>query len=288
MTISQEISSSAAARTLEDAIARLQSPQEGAQSVVDIVRFGPQAIPALRGLLFGRDRSGLHQARCRAIDALAALKAYDVLDEFLRRERPIGDPTEELGEDVVVSAAARALARRHDKASFALLEGMARRRPLAGILAGLGSYKRLRTIPIFVKALAEDELRFTVEAVLRSFGSRARPHLLAAACDPAPDVCESDFRKRRSVLGLLGEMRKGSLNWTCLKPLMASSDLETAILAAGLGLKFGSEAERQDAAHALRTLRPQADWLRRMQIDQYLQRFEAKGVRGRQSIVRRA
>ncbi len=285
---SQEIPNSTAAGKLEETIARLQSPQDGAQSVVDIVRFGPQAIPALRGLLFRRERSGLHQARCRAIDALVALKAYDVLDEFLRQERPIGDATEELGEDVVISAAARALARRHDMATFELLEDMASRRPLTGILVGLGSYKRLRTIPLFVRSLAEDELRLTAEAILRSFGSRARPHLLAAACDPAPDVCESDLRKRRSVLGLLGEIRGRSLNWACLKPLMASSDLETAILAAGLGLKFGSEAERQDAASALRALRRQADWLRRMQIDQYLQRFEATGIRSRQSIVRRA
>jgi hypothetical protein len=255
---------------LEQIVEGLDSAQDGARSVVDAVRFGPEAIPLLRALLFERERSGLHQARCRAIDALAALHAFDPLAEFLQLERPIDDAIEKLGEDVVISAAARTLARRRDRATYELLERLARRRPLTGILVGLGSFRRTRSIPIFVGALAEDEVRLTAEAVLRSFGSQARGHLVAAAGAPVRDRCESDLRKRRSALGLLGELRSLANDWPHLKPLMTSNDLETAILAAGLGLKFGSDADRDEAIKALRHLHARADWLRQIQIEQYL------------------
>jgi len=267
------------------AVARLESLHEGAQSVVDVVRFGGAAVPALRELLIRREKSGLHQARCRATDALAGIGAYNVLDEYLRLEQQIDDPVERLGEETVISAAARALARRHDKSTFDLLTKLAQRRPLTGVLIALGSFKKSSSIPILVNALAEDEVRITSEAVLRTFGSRARPHLLEAASAKA--ISESDLRKRRSALGLLGEFRRKSADWACLKPLMSSDDLETAILAAGLALKLGNVEECDHAVGVLRKLRVQADWLRRMQIDQYLTRFAPKLRKsGRQASTR--
>jgi hypothetical protein len=256
---------------------RLESISDGAQSVVDLVHFGSTALPSLRSLLLRREKSGLHQARCRATDALAALKGYDILDEFLRLERPISDPVERLGEETVISAAARALARRRDERTFKLLDSLARRRSLTGVLLALGSFKRVESIPVFIRALSEDEVRLTAEAVLRSFGSRARPHLLAAACEPdsGTSASESGHRKRRSALGLLGELRIRRSDWPLLKPLLTSDDLESAILVAGLGLKIGDPSERKEADITLRGLRVRADWLRRLQIDQYLQRFTA-------------
>jgi hypothetical protein len=269
-------STSLDARTpLARAMERLESFSDGAQSVIDLTHFGGSALPPLRALLLRRERSGLHQARCRATDALVALKGYDILDEFLRLERHIDDPVERLGEEVVISAAARALARRHDERTFKLLDSLARRRPLTGVLLALGSFKRVESIPVLIRALSEDEVRLTAEAVLRSFGSRARPHLLAAACGPdggAP-ASESDHRKRRSALGLLGELRVRRSDWPRLEPFLTSDDLETSILAAGLGLKIGNPEERKEADIVLRELRLRADWLRRLQIDQYLQRF---------------
>jgi hypothetical protein len=268
---------------LDSMIGRLDSAHEGAQCVVDVVRFGPEAIPALQKLLFERERSGLHQARCRAIDALAALHAYDPLDAFLRQERPIGDAIEKLGEDIVISAAARTLARRRDKPTYELLERLALRRPLTGIVVGLGSFRRTRSIPILVEALAEDEVRITAEAVLRSFGSRARAYLLAAACAPVSEGCESDLRKRRSALGLLGEMRGIAADWARLKHLTACDDLETAILGAALGLKFGTDGDREEATKILRQLHTRADWLRQLQIEQYLH-----GAKSRRRATHRA
>jgi hypothetical protein len=266
------------------AVNRLESLHEGAQSVVDVVRFGWPAVPALRALLFQRDKSGLHQARCRATDALAAIGAFDVLDQFLRLDHRIEDPVERLGEETVRSAAARALAKRRDKGTFELLTSLARHKPLTGVLIALGSFKRTGSIPIFVNALAEDEVRITAEAVLRTFGSRVRPHLIEAALAEAKS--ESDLRKRRSALGLLGEYRRRASDWTSLKPLMSSDDLETAILAAGVALKIGNAEECDHAVDVLRALRVQADWLRRMQIDQYLQRFASSSIKSRRALTR--
>jgi hypothetical protein len=263
------------------AMERLASFYEGSESVVDVVRFGSAAIPWLRNLLLRREKSGLHQARCRASEALASLGAREVLDEYLRIEHSISDPIERLGEETVISAAARALARRPDKRTFELLERLALHRPLTGVLIALGSFKRTKTIPVFVRALAEDEVRLTAEAVLRTFGNRARPYLLVAACEPRDEdsPSESDLRRRRSALGLLGELRPKNSDWPSLKPLLASKDLESAILAAGLGLKTGVADEQSNSVDTLRRLRIHADWLRRMQIDQYLHCFASKRKR---------
>ena len=75
------------------------------------VKLGPDVVPALRRLLFAPEASGLYQTRHRATEALAALGAFDVLADFLRSRRPIADPVERVGEEVVIGAAARAIAR---------------------------------------------------------------------------------------------------------------------------------------------------------------------------------
>ncbi len=43
---------------VEQAIAKLKSLQDGDVGVVDVIAFGKQAIPALRRILFERERSG--------------------------------------------------------------------------------------------------------------------------------------------------------------------------------------------------------------------------------------
>jgi len=79
---------------VENAIAALKSFQHGDRGVLDVIACGARAIPALRAMLFEHERSGLFQARCRVVQALAALGAYDVLIEFLEANRTIADPVE--------------------------------------------------------------------------------------------------------------------------------------------------------------------------------------------------
>jgi hypothetical protein len=266
---------------VKDAIDRLESLHDGARGVLDIVGIGRTAIPALSEVLFRRDPSGLHQARCRAVDALAMLKAYSVLEEFLTFERDISDPVEQLGEDTVVSCAARAIARRHDNRTFSLLVKLARRKPLSGVIAGPGSFKRSEAISLLVDALSEDHVRMTAEASLRSFGARAKAALIQACCPPADgaapeDDYESLRRKYRSALGLISAMRVSEDDWTRLRPLVRHPDHQIAILACGLCARIGDMKERAAAIQRMTNLRSRCNWLERLQVDQTLQRLARK------------
>lgn len=225
---------------IDRALARLKSSYEGVSGIAETVGLGPAAIPALRTLLFERERSGLYQARCRAVEALAALKAFNVLAEFLRAERPISDAVERLGEDVVVSAAARSLARARDDWVYDLLRDLATRKVLNGVLAGLGTFMRTDSIPIFVNALAEDEVRLTAESILRRFGNAARQALFDTACKPEniPES-ESYLRKRRSALTLLLDLDIPPRMWSAIRSLDHDSDPEIASLAGKACASFG-------------------------------------------------
>jgi hypothetical protein len=77
---------------VERAIAKLKSLQDGDTGVIDAIACGRQAVPALRRILFERERSGLYQTRRRAVEALAGLAASDVLIEFLETDRVYRGP----------------------------------------------------------------------------------------------------------------------------------------------------------------------------------------------------
>jgi HEAT repeat protein len=260
---------------LTRAIERLKSLRDGERGFTDVVSLGVEAIPALCNILFQREPSGLHVVRCRAADALATLKAYDVLAEFLQLEREISDPIERLGEDAVINSAARGLARAGDELAFRLLSRLASHRLLNGVVAALGSFKRAETIPLLVKALAEDDARLTAEAAIRSIGAAARPALIEAATTPddRDRESESSLRKRRSAIALLTDLRASRKEWPALRPLMLDQDVQVAILACRLGLAAGESVERSYAVSRLAGLRAGAHWLERLQIDQYLSEF---------------
>jgi hypothetical protein len=73
---------------------RLETMVRRMRSVLDALVIGSDAIPALRQLPFERDRAGIFQPRRRAIQALAAFEAFDVLREFIAGWRPTSDPVE--------------------------------------------------------------------------------------------------------------------------------------------------------------------------------------------------
>jgi hypothetical protein len=94
-----------------------------------------------RGFVLGKAliRIGIasgHQVRYRAVEALGLLGVFGVLEGFLRKPQA-GDPVERLGDDAVISAAARAIARRKDENTFVLLCELAMRHPLKGVITAL-------------------------------------------------------------------------------------------------------------------------------------------------------
>jgi HEAT repeat protein len=251
------------------AIERLKSLHDGDRAFSDVVGFGIEAVPELRNLLLEREPSGLYLVRRRAVEALAALKSFDTLGEFLRLDREIDDRVERLGEEVVISTAARLIARLREEWVFELLLSLAKRRSLSGVLAGLGAFKRPESIPCLVRALAEDDLRPTAEGVLKSFGRAARPQLVRAAIhsiDPIRPESETSLRARRSALKVLLEIGVSRKEWPFLRPLMQDEDLHIAMLACSACTRVGTAADRTDAASRLIVLRPRADWLQRQQI----------------------
>jgi HEAT repeat protein len=257
--------------SLAAALSKITALHNGAEGVAEIVAVGVPAVPALRDMLFRREPSGLHQVRCRVAEALGLLGAVDVLEEFLRRPRR-GDAVERLGDDVVVSAAARAIARRKDNKTFKLLCELARTHPLNGLISALASFRQPSTIPILIRALDEDEVRQTAQAALASFGPDARPFLLDAIdrfkFTNAPS--ESQLRKCRSLLLLVGEARLNSDDIERVRSFTANPDPQVSLLACRIALCSESERARSEAREQLGYLRERVPWLERLQIDQYL------------------
>jgi HEAT repeat protein len=255
-------------------VEKLKSLHDGDQGAIELTRIGGRAIPALRAILFQRDVSGLFQTRVRAIDALVALGAFDVLAEFLRLIRSISDPVEKLGEEVVISAAARGVARSHQEWSFQLLMDLGQRLPFAGgVIAALGSFRRREAVPILVAALAEDEARMSAEGALKSIGRPALNALIDAANSREPSAAlesESSLRRRRSALYLLIEIGLPTKMWPRVRDLMNDSDTQVALLASRLCIDSAGKREQHFAVQRLENLRCKAGWLERVHIDQYL------------------
>jgi hypothetical protein len=255
---------------VEKATAALRSFQHGDRGILDVIACGAQAIPALRAMLFERERGGLFQARCRVVQALAALGAYDVLIEFLKANHTIADPVERVGEDAVINAAALALANVREQRVFELLLQLAQRSALTGVIGALGGLGRVEAIPALIDALEEDASRHTAETALWKFGKKAWPALLCTVDLKLPSggrESESSARRRRSALKLLAEMDRSRAAWRRLRHLMRDDDAQLAVRTCEIGLTRGSASERADAARRLIELLPQKDWVLREEIE---------------------
>ena len=256
---------------VEQAIGKLKSLREGDQGVLDVIACGREAIPALRRIVWEREPSGLFQARCRAVEALAKLHAHDALIEFLEANRSIADPIERLGEDAVINAAARWLANVRERRVLEVLLRLAQRPALTGVIGALGAFERIEAIPVLIDALQDDASRATAESALKKLGRSAREPLMAAAKSGTGErESESQRRGRRSALRLLVEMRVPHKSWQNLRPLMGDPDAKIAALACELGLDCAPAAERRKCARRLIELLAQADWMLREDIERRL------------------
>lgn len=261
---------------VERAIARLKSFADGDLGVVDAVACGGEAIPALKGILFARERSGLYQARCRAVAALSALGASDVLIDFLETERFITDPVERVGEDAVINAAARVLPNVRDPYVFGVLMRLGHHSRLTGVIGALGASGRVEAIPVLVAALEDDASQPIAEAALRRFGRRTGGALLYAATTqlPTPErESPSSVRRRRSALRILAEIGITRQAWPMLRRLIDDNDVKIAILACEICFGYGSAIERFKATRCLIGLLAHSDSILRDEIEQLLTRY---------------
>lgn len=268
---------------LAKAIGRLKSLHEGDAGLLDVLSCGRKAVPALRQILMTREPSGLYETRRRAVEALAQLRAFDVLEEYLETPRNISDPVELTGEEAVTNAAARALPRAQDPSVVDVLLRLTERNPLSGVVDALGELGCVAAAPYFIRALGEDFTRPAAEAALRKLGTSVRNALLDAAIGPAaPDTCEpeSSRRSRRSALRLYAELVPVPLeDWPSIRRLTSDADPEIAVTACELCLGGPQEPERVDAAHRLVELLGQGSWMLDEEIETCLVgHFDAAGA----------
>lgn len=256
------------------AVAKLASLHDGELGLVAAVACGPAAIPALRAVLFSREPSGIFEPRRRAVEALAALHAYDVLVEYLATPHEIVDPREATGEEAVINAAARALAEWPDGMVVPLLLSLTYRPPLAGVVDALGKLRCAAAIPYFVKALDDDFTRPAAEAALRHLGPLAAPALLEAATLRLPSEeheSVSSQRRRASALGVLAERRLASEGLgPALSSLTQDRDATVAALACGIVLADVGRPDRIAAVRRLIDLLPSVHWLLGAEIEDRL------------------
>jgi hypothetical protein len=258
---------------VDRAINKLKSLHESELGIVEVVACGKSATLALRALLFQREPSGLFHARCRAVDALSALRAYNVLIEYLSVEHTATDPVERLGDDAVFNCAAWAVARTRDEHVFALLLRLAQRPSLSGVIGALGAFGRSEAIPALIGALEEDVSRKVAEFMLRRMGRTARAALLASANQRLPSAdreSESSLRRRRSSLMLWAEIGPSPRIWKQVRCLMRDDDAKIALLACKFCLLHAPLGQRRDAINRLVSLLPSADWILREEIESCL------------------
>lgn len=249
-------------------LAMLRSEHEGDRGVVAITACGAAAVPALRDFALNRDPSGLYQARCRAVEALAALDAREALPDLLHLPLDRPDPVERTGDEAVVNAAARALIGSHDEGMFRTLLHLARYKHLTGVIEALGTFRRSEAIPPLIDALAEDCSRPAAEAALRSYGSIASHALWNIA--RRQDESVSELRQRRSALRLLLAIGVSSLDRVSIPELQRDPDREICALANELVLASGTLDGQRGAAATLIELLSTVDWQLAAEIEDAL------------------
>lgn len=259
---------------LADLDRRLRSLQEGDVAVIEAIAIGADAVPVLRNLLFERDRAGIFQARARAVQALGALNAIDVLKEFVAGWQPAADPVERLGDEAVLSAAARLLGGILDEQVFLLLSAIARKHPVPGVIDALAHFKRAESIPILIEALTDDCASTAAEQGLRSLGKEAIPALLDTESymmiGASGRETPSSTRRRRRALSVLLEL--GASREACIRirELASDPDDEIAALACRIGITSSEHAQKRECAWRLVELLHRAAWPLRREIEDCL------------------
>ncbi|MGH9771453.1 MAG: hypothetical protein ACRD4Q_07115 [Candidatus Acidiferrales bacterium] len=126
----------------------------------------------------------------------------------------------------------------------------------------MGELRRPEILPILIDALNEDFSRSAAEDALRKLGVRAGPALCETALRQtlsADYESPSSVRRRRSALGLLGEMKLAPSFWERLAPLVFDPHATIAAIASGIALSFGPVTQKHSAVEQLVALLATAD-----------------------------
>ncbi len=232
----------------------LQSLVEGQSAIAELVACGPKAIPALRDFLLSGRIVSVPQPRIWAVEALAGLRAKEVLVEYLQAPTRSADAQLLFAEEAVRNTAARRLGAWRDDRTFAILLDLCRKRNLPGAVEALAEFQRAEAIPCLDRALEDSLCQTAAEEGFRKLGTKARGALLLSAVTPLPSAGEetpSSLCRRRSVLALLTELGVERPGWTELRPLLMEPDPEILVRTAKLAAAVADPAGRSAVAARL-------------------------------------
>lgn len=259
-------------------IERLHALKEGEKVLAALVHCGHRAIEPLRRFLFDGRPSSVYHPRQRAVQALAALGAQDILIEYLTREKNIPDPIDRYGEEAVEGTAARLIGRWRTDTVYAVLLQLLRRKPLPGLIDAIGAFHRTEPIPELIACLGDSVCCTFAEEALRKVDQAAYRELLAAARRPEPSEeyeSPSSLCRRRTVLRLLAELGVSADDWPHLSPLQDDRDPEIVIRACRIALAVPQENENILAVSRLVGMLCDVPWFLRIEMEDWLvDRFE--------------
>jgi hypothetical protein len=250
-------------RRVRELMQQLESLIDGEAAAARLVACGRAAIEPLRRFLLESPARGVAQPRCWAAQALAGLGAKDILSGYLRSEAVIEDPVVRLAEEAVQRAAALSLAAWRTDDVFDTLLTVATRRRIPGVIEALGQFEQTDAVPVLLHALEDDFCRPWAEAGLERIADRERYALIRSALLPNPNADEErepSLRRRRAILLLLRGVRLSGGESHRLAPLIESSDLELAVGAAALAVRYGRAEDQRGARRRLEAIAPVAPW----------------------------
>jgi HEAT repeat protein len=261
-------------------IEMLNSLKEGDRAVSELIAYGHKAIGSLRQFLLEGRPSAIYQPRQRAVEALAALGAKEVLVEYLRRHKEIVDPNVRLGEEAVESTAARYLSKWPSEEVYQILLEITQKRCLPGAFEALGEFRRPESIPYLVIALEDDVCRPAAEEALRKIGAPSRLELIHAVLTPSPNKeaeTPSSLRRRGSAAGLLSEIGISADEWQQFRQLLNETNPAILVAVSRMAAKVGGTKEKVLAVRRLIETLEIADWYFREEIGTLLTQFSDVG-----------
>lgn len=254
-------------------IERLNSLEEGAHAVTLLAACGQKAVEPLRQLLLDGKPSGIFQPRQRAVEALAELRAKDVLVEYLTTERQVLDPVDRYGEEAVEGTAARLLAEWRDEEVFQILLRLLRRKALPGLIEAVSGFLRVEALPEFIAALGDSIGRTFAEDALSQMGEAAHIALVETVRTPLPTAdyeTPTSLCRRRLALRLLTRLSLSVEECHMISPMADDRDPEIAARANRIALTAPDENERKRAAGRLIRMLPDAPWFLQIEIEGWL------------------
>lgn len=199
---------------IEARIARLLERLGDAESLLGLVACGPAAAPAIASRLQGGPAESVYQGRVALCQALAALRRYDLLLEFLDSGPQPSDAVLAHSEAAVRDTAARLLQPAPTATARQRLLAVVGSHCLPGALETLNTWGVAEAVPAMLRCLGDDTARVAALAGLQ----RLAPNAVLVTAALAPAYYPSERRTRCDCLRLLSDRR---LNLAQLGALLA-------------------------------------------------------------------